>query len=232
VSDRHIQIGAVAGLWPPNWPMGLTMLRLLLLPVFLWLILADQGQSTLPHRWWAIGVFAVMAATDKLDGYLARKLNQTSRIGTILDPVADKLLVACSIILLSFDWIATPRYQIPRPVVVSVYGSYVVIVAGTLILLGLIGKVSISPRPLGKLGTVLQLMLVLLTLIAPNLQPLVREALHRVLVALWWVVPIVAVLTCADYSLQGVRQLREWRRRSEQPTPSSGGVSGDGVPRR
>ena len=232
MSDRHIQIGAVGGLWPPNWPLGLTMLRLLLLPVFLWLILVDQGQSTLPHRWWAIGVFAVMAATDKLDGYLARKFNQTSRIGTILDPVADKLLVACSIILLSFDWIATPRYQIPRPVVISVYGSYVIIVGGTLILLGLIGKVSISPRPLGKLGTVLQLTLVLLTLIAPNFQPLIGEALHRVLVVLWWVVPILAVLTCADYCLQGVRQLREWRQGKQEPTRSPGKVSDHGIPRR
>lgn len=216
--DRQIQIGAGGGLWPPNWPMGLTMLRLLLLPVFLWLILADQGQAALPHRWWAIGVFAVMAATDKLDGYLARKLNQSSRIGAILDPVADKLLVACSVILLSFDWIATPRFQIPRLVVAAVYGSYVVIVAGTLALLALIGKASTNPRPLGKAGTVLQLTLVLLTLVAPKLQPLAADALRRVLVVLWWVVPIVAVLTCTDYTAQGVQQLRASRRPLSEPT--------------
>lgn len=219
--DRQIQIGAGGGLWPPNWPMGLTMLRLLLLPVFLWLILADQGHAALPHRWWAIGIFAVMAATDKLDGYLARKLNQTSRIGAILDPVADKLLVACSIILLSFDWIATPRYQIPRVVVAAVYGSYLAIVAGTLALLALIGKVSISPRPLGKAGTVLQLTLVLLTLVAPTLQTLAADALRRVLVVLWWVVPILAALTCADYAVQGVQQLRPSRSPPSGPTEAA-----------
>ena len=191
--------------------MGLTMLRLLLLPVFLWLILLDEGQSKLPHRWWAIAVFGVMAVTDKLDGYLARKLNQTSKIGTILDPVADKLLVACSVILLSFDWVATPRYRIPLPVVATIYGSYLIVAGGTLVLLAVVGRVSIAPRPLGKVGTALQLVLVLLTLIAPSLPPLAADAMHNMLVFLWWAVPILAAVTCADYVLQGIRQLRTWQ---------------------
>ena len=89
--------------------MGLTLLRLLLLPVFLWMLLIDAGGTPQPvhrHRFYALGIFAVMAATDKLDGYLARRLNQTSKLGETLDPVADKLLIACSVILLSFEWVA------------------------------------------------------------------------------------------------------------------------------
>ena len=95
--------------------MGLTMLRLLLLPVFLWVMLIDAGpvERLRPHRWWAMGIFALMAITDKLDGYLARRLNQTSHLGTILDPLADKLLIACSTILLSFSSIAAAGYKIP-----------------------------------------------------------------------------------------------------------------------
>ena len=84
------------GLWPPTWPMGLTMLRLLLLPVFLCVLLPDAGRAGPNRRRWAVAIFAVMAVTDKLDGYLARRLNQTSKLGAILDPIADKLLVACS----------------------------------------------------------------------------------------------------------------------------------------
>src|SRR6476661_4697035 len=118
VSHRPFHLHAPEGLWPLTWPMGLTMLRLLLLPVFLWIMLIDAGPvvAARPHRWWAMGIFAVMAVTDKLDGYLARRLNQTSKLGTVLDPVADKLLIASSVVLLSFDWAAGPAYRIPMPV--------------------------------------------------------------------------------------------------------------------
>jgi CDP-diacylglycerol--glycerol-3-phosphate 3-phosphatidyltransferase len=193
--------------------MGLTMLRLLLLPVFLWLLLASARPEPAPRRlrWAAIGVFAVMALTDKLDGYLARRLNQTSRLGTILDPVADKLLVASSVVLLSFDWIASEPYRIPTTVVAIIYGGYVVVALGTLALLLVVGRVSIAPRPLGKANTVLQLALVLLTLIAPELHggaPWIRNVLQ----VLWWIVPAVAVTTSADYVMLGIRQFGEYRR--------------------
>jgi CDP-diacylglycerol--glycerol-3-phosphate 3-phosphatidyltransferase len=196
------------GLWPLTWPMGLTMLRLLLLPVFLWLILdaPHAGARTKAERLTALIIFALMALTDKLDGYLARKLNQVSRLGTLLDPVADKLLVACSVILLSFDWIASPRLRIPMAVVGIIYGGYIIVAIGTLALLVSIGKVSIKPRPLGKANTFLQLVLVILTLIALVVRPELSEGLRKVLVVLWWVVPIAAVLTCGDYVVQGFSQ--------------------------
>jgi CDP-diacylglycerol--glycerol-3-phosphate 3-phosphatidyltransferase len=210
---RHeLDIPAVPGLWPLTWPMGLTMLRLLLLPVFLWLILAsppDAGPRQ--FRWAAIGVFAVMALTDKLDGYLARRLNQTSRLGTILDPIADKLLVASSVVLLSFDWIASEPYRIPTTVVAIIYGGYLVVATGTLALLLVVGRVSIAARPLGKANTVLQLALVLLTLIAPELHERAGW-LRTVLKALWWIVPAVAIATSADYVVLGIRQFRDFRR--------------------
>ena len=187
---RQLELPAVPGLWPLTWPMGLTMLRLLLLPVFLWLLLASGGDEAdaWTFRWWAVGVYAVMALTDKLDGYLARRLNQVSRLGTILDPVADKLLVASSVVLLSFGWVATRPYRIPLAVVTVIYGGYVFVAGGTLALLVRIGKVSIFPRPLGKANTVLQLALVMLTLIAPVL-PADPARIRPLLVALWWVVP-------------------------------------------
>jgi phosphatidylglycerophosphate synthase len=64
-------------LWPLTWPMGLTMLRLLLLPVFLWLVLdaPHNPARTRAERCAALVIFCLMALTDKLDGYLARKLH-------------------------------------------------------------------------------------------------------------------------------------------------------------
>ena len=79
-----------------NIPNSLTIIRILLIPVFILVFY-------LPYKWThaaAAILFALGAITDWLDGYLARKLNQTSRFGAFLDPVADKLLVAVALVLL------------------------------------------------------------------------------------------------------------------------------------
>ena len=70
-------------------PNAITVVRLCLLPVFLVLILADR-----PRHWYAAAwVLAAMGSTDWVDGYLARHLHQVSKVGKILDPIADRLLL-------------------------------------------------------------------------------------------------------------------------------------------
>src|SRR5438874_13816470 len=98
-----------------------------------------------------------MAATDKLDGYLARRLNQSSKLGAMLDPLADKLLIACSVILLSFDWAAPRGYAMPLWVVAAVNGKDVIVAGGTRVLLSRVGTATIRPRLLGTLSTLLAL---------------------------------------------------------------------------
>ncbi|MEO7862265.1 MAG: CDP-diacylglycerol--glycerol-3-phosphate 3-phosphatidyltransferase [Nitrospirales bacterium] len=79
-----------------NLPNSLTLLRILLIPVFVWFF-----SESSPERALAAGlVFACAAFTDFLDGYLARKSGQITNLGKLLDPVADKLLVAAGLILL------------------------------------------------------------------------------------------------------------------------------------
>ncbi|WP_447965715.1 CDP-diacylglycerol--glycerol-3-phosphate 3-phosphatidyltransferase [Nitrospira sp. Ecomares 2.1] len=79
-----------------NLPNSLTLLRILLIPVFVWFF-----SESSPERALAAGlVFACAAFTDFLDGYLARKSGQITNLGKLLDPVADKLLVASGLILL------------------------------------------------------------------------------------------------------------------------------------
>jgi cardiolipin synthase len=195
--------------------MGLTMLRLVLLPVFLYMLLADVGTSEHTNRRWAVVIFAVMAATDKLDGYLARKLNQTSKLGTILDPLADKLLIACSVIALSIPQIAPPHFRIPPAVVIIIYGKDLLVAFGVLALLSLAGKVTITPRPLGKLGTFLQLALVISTLLGPDLALMNQTFASGLIRFLWWTVSIVTLASAADYVVQGLRQLRESRTRAD-----------------
>jgi CDP-diacylglycerol--glycerol-3-phosphate 3-phosphatidyltransferase len=197
--------------------MGLTMLRLLLLPVFLWVMLSDANQADHRNRWFAVAIFAIMAITDKLDGYLARRLNQSSKIGAILDPVADKLLIACSIILLSFSWVAPRGFEIPWYVVAAVYGKDVIVVIGTLALLSLVGRVNISARWLGKISTALQLALVIVTIIAPDLHKLNATFAIGLTRTLWALVTLLAIASCVDYVLLGIRHLTASRAVAVEP---------------
>mgnify|MGYP000131314864 FL=1 len=90
----------------PNIPTMLTWLRILLIPVFVGAFYWPENLhklSAMPSHWVnviATSVFAIAAITDWLDGYLARRLNQTSSFGAFLDPVADKLMVAAALIVL------------------------------------------------------------------------------------------------------------------------------------
>jgi CDP-diacylglycerol--glycerol-3-phosphate 3-phosphatidyltransferase len=215
---RPIQLSTTPGLWPPSWPMGLTMLRLLLLPVFLWVMLSDANHADHSNRWFAVAIFAIMAVTNKLDGYLARRLNQTSKIGAILDPVADKLLIACSIILLSFSWVAPPGFEIPRYVVFAVYGKDLVVVVGTLVLLSIIGRINISARWSGKISTVFQLALVIVTLVAPDLAKLHPSFANGLIRTLWVLVTLISIASCIDYIFVGVRLLNARHDLAVEPT--------------
>lgn len=76
----------------PHWaniPNAFTFLRVLLVPVVLWLL----TQETVEARWWALGVFVFAAITDSFDGWVARRFNGVTRWGQMADPLADKLLV-------------------------------------------------------------------------------------------------------------------------------------------
>jgi cardiolipin synthase len=76
-------------------PNLLSLLRLLLIPVFLWLVLGPR------HDLVALGVLVVSGITDYLDGWFARRLGQLSRLGTLLDPVADRLYVLAVVVALA-----------------------------------------------------------------------------------------------------------------------------------
>lgn len=95
-----------------NVPNVLTGFRILLIPVFVIVFY-------LPYDWsyfWAAFIFALAGITDWFDGYLARKLEQSTKFGAFLDPVADKLMVAVALVLLveahASPWLAIPAFVI------------------------------------------------------------------------------------------------------------------------
>lgn len=85
---------------PWNLPNALTVLRILLVPVFGWLLLSEDGQST-GYRLAAFGVFVVAMITDSVDGDIARRKGLVTDFGKVSDPIADKALVGMGLVALS-----------------------------------------------------------------------------------------------------------------------------------
>ncbi len=97
-----------------NIPNSLTLLRIALIPVFVLIFYLDIRHA----NFYACAVFVLAALTDMLDGYLARKLEQTSKLGAFLDPVADKLMVAVVLVLL-VEKHPTPWLALPAAVIIG-----------------------------------------------------------------------------------------------------------------
>ena len=84
---------------------SITLLRILLVPLFTWAVLYHneshaEGYTGAAWYWTAVSIFAVAALSDGIDGWVARHWGQKSQLGRILDPIADKLLLVTSIVLL------------------------------------------------------------------------------------------------------------------------------------
>lgn len=89
-----------------NLPNALTLVRIFFVPLLVAALVDEDfrigwnGAVWLSHEYFALCVFLIAAATDLLDGYLARKLQQVTTVGTLLDPIADKLLISAALISL------------------------------------------------------------------------------------------------------------------------------------
>ena len=136
----------------------LTVLRLLLVPVFAFLAIS-YGLSTAAVtpdetlRWAAFWVFVTAAATDGIDGLIARHFNQISELGAFLDPIADKALMLSTLLILTFfDW-GVEDCRIPLWFAVLVVLRDSVILAGIRVMWSARKKVEIRPHWTGKVCT-------------------------------------------------------------------------------
>ncbi len=93
-----------------NWPNRITLMRIFLVPILLVFLISPRGWSPII----AAAIFLLAAFTDWLDGHLARSTNQITRLGQLLDPIADKLLVTAALVSL------VGRQQVPAWVVVII----------------------------------------------------------------------------------------------------------------
>lgn len=136
-----------------------TVLRILLVPFFIFLLLSYGKSADDIHRWAALACFGVAALLDGVDGYIARRFNQKSELGAVLDPLADKLLLVSALILLGFE--RDRLTPLPVWVNLTVISRDVLLVLGLAVIHFTVGTVRVKPRWTGKSATVAQMALVL-----------------------------------------------------------------------
>jgi cardiolipin synthase len=186
----------------------ITIVRILLVPFFISQVIyyAHTGQAG--YRWWALLSFVVAALADGLDGYVARRYNQRSELGAILDPLADKLLLTSAIILLSLE---NHRYfdRVPMWLAVTVLSRDAMTLIGMALIHYLMGKIKVRARLTGKIATVLQMATVLWILLGWN-----TRALAYLVAGAGFFTAVSGLL----YILDGVRQLNSHP--ASAPAPS------------
>lgn len=166
-----------------NLPNALTVLRLILVPVFLLALFAEGGHVS-GWRWFAGGVFAVAAITDRYDGHIARKRGQVTDFGKIADPIADKALTGSALIGLSM--LGDLAWWITVVILVREIGI-------TLLRLVVIKYGVIAASPGGKAKTLVQIVAIGLYVL-----PL-PAGLDWLLVGLIWLALLLTVVTGIDY---------------------------------
>ena len=183
-----------------SWPNAVTGLRIVMVPVLVGSFFVG-GASGL---WLGFAVFAAAALSDFFDGWLARRLDQHSLLGRILDPIADKLLVAAALVMLATDGRA--------PVI-----AVVAILLREFLISGLrealAGKVALPVQPLAKWKTAAQMAAIALLLLAPAVAPWLPGAAGAGLAnageGLLWLAVVLTWASAIGYVRASVRGLRE-----------------------
>ncbi len=133
-----------------------TILRMLLIPFFVVeaIYYARTGKEV--FRLLAVLAFLIASVCDGVDGYIARRYNQRSELGAVLDPLADKLLLVSGIILFTCN--NAPHFgSIPFWVTGVILGRDLLLMVGLVVIHLMVGKVKVRPRMVGKVATVLQM---------------------------------------------------------------------------
>lgn len=185
----------------------ITITRLLLIPVFI--VFAayysrsiEMGAENVKYRIIALGIFALASLSDAIDGYIARNFNQMTKLGRVLDPVADKLLLLSGVITLSVtQWHA----GLPIWFAALVIARDITIVIGVIVIHYIAGSVKMNPLFSSKICTFLQLSCVCWVLVdfwSVESRPLPLEILI-------YLAATFTVLSGYQYVREGIHQLRE-----------------------
>ena len=208
-----------------SWPNRISILRLLLVGPFVVLLL-NQRQWGHVARYMGLGIFLVMAFSDFLDGVLARRLDSKTRLGSILDPLADKTLIIFSVLLLARQESAVPGAKLPNWVVVAVVAKDLWVIVGFVVVYLVTDRFRVRPTLAGKASTAGQLVMVICVLLAPELDRLGYGSL-RAGRALLWVTSCgvvgLSVLAIMAYTRLGLSFIVE----GQKPLDGNSGADGE-----
>lgn len=195
----------------------ITIVRILGTPVFILLMVyyilgLRQGEAIEAYRQAAFVLFLVVAVTDGLDGYFARRRHEETTLGRILDPLADKLMMISAIVSFTRPSLAGLQPQFPVWFTLLVISRDSILVAGSFLIHLHNGYVEVHPRWSGKVATVLQMSCVGWAL--ANLYPPVFP----------WLVGSAGALTLLSgiqYVMDGIHQIERSGQEGRQDPPAS-----------
>jgi cardiolipin synthase (CMP-forming) len=186
-------------------PNLLTVFRMVLIPVFVSLLFYQRFLL-------ALGIFILAGVTDSLDGLLARRFDQKSQLGTILDPIADKLMLVTSFVVLSmravFPQPLPPHLPVPFWVTVAVISRDVFILVGAAAINIVTGFRGFRPSMLGKINTTVQIVAIAAIILAAS----VPYGTGYYLPTIYTTVFALAVLSGAHYVFFVSKLVNEDRR--------------------
>ncbi len=177
-----------------NW---ISIFRIILIPFFLGSIIYCTPERDY-LRFIAIAIFFTAVLSDFVDGYIARTKSMMTRIGSFLDPLADKLLLSSSFIVLAFANSDFFEIMLPVWVLILFISRDIILALGSLIIHIMTGKLKIEPSIWGKLTTVLQMATVICILLQFEISFL-----------LWDLAAFVTVGSGLDYLYKGNKLLNE-----------------------
>lgn len=176
-----------------NLPNTLTILRILLIPVFVTAIIYGRYD-------YALYIFVIAALTDSLDGLIARLKNQKTTLGTFLDPLADKFLLVTSFILFATYGL------IPKWLTITIISRDIIILMGWLILYIVFHTTKVEPTILGKSAIASQLILISYVLFNINFP--VWPSVHDYLI---WITAAFTITSCLGYIYRGFKHTNAQR---------------------
>ena len=196
-----------------NWANRITIIRILLIIPFVSCMLKINDAAISESmrdivRYIAIFIFLIMAFSDVLDGYLARRNKQVTKLGGFLDPIADKLLITSACLLLASQRGHVDGFLLPTTVVVLIIGRDLLLLIGFIIVYFITSRFYIAPILAGKVGTWLQSSMVAAILLAPEISALLPGWIWF-LRTLWWSAAATAVLATLIYIRNGSRYIEE-----------------------
>ena len=176
-----------------NLANKISILRILLIPFFVVSIVYYGSEGSLAS-YLPLGIFSIAVLTDALDGFIARRFNQKTELGTIIDPIADKLLIITAFVCLAMSKSIPANFRIPPWLPIVVISRDIIIIIGSVIVHVIKGSVQIVPTILGKVTTFLQMFTILAVL-----------AKFHYSFAVWYAAGALTVLSGINYIVRGSR---------------------------